>query len=122
MAARALPLALLLFAGCARAKGIETGEARSSETAILSATIDWRGTHPGACPTVDQLVTDHAVEIDPELHRGKNHAGRVGVIPTARDPWGAPYAIECKSADVKVRSPGPDGKTGTTDDIVVPAP
>jgi hypothetical protein len=118
--AKAFALALFVAGGCARAKSIETGEARGTATAILSAAVDWRGSHPGVCPTVDQLVADHAIEVDPELHRGKSHAGRVGVIPGTVDPWGAAFAVECSGADVKVRSPGPDGKTGTTDDVVVP--
>jgi hypothetical protein len=120
--ARAAALAALVVAGagCARAHGVETGEARGTATAILSATVDWRGEHKGACPTVDQLVAGHAIEVDPDLHRGKSHPGKVGVIPGTADPWGNAFRIDCAAADVHVRSAGPDGKMDTNDDVVAP--
>ena len=113
-------LLLLCLAACSRAKGIETGETRGTEKALLAATVDWRSTHPGVCPTVDQLVADHAIEVDPDLHQGKSHPGKVGVIPGTTDPWGAAFTIECNGADVRIRSAGPDGQPRTADDVVTP--
>lgn len=36
---------------------------------------------------------------------------------TAQDPWGRPYTIECRDKRVVAISAGPDGKSGTADDV-----
>jgi general secretion pathway protein G len=53
------------------------------------------------CPTVEQLVSSKI------LDKGK----------AVKDPWGHDYSIECTEDGPVVRSAGPDGQTGTDDDI-----
>lgn len=53
------------------------------------------------CPNVDGLVQSG------ELKKGTN----------TTDPWGQPYSIACEGENVTVTSPGPDGQSGTQDDI-----
>ena len=54
------------------------------------------------CPSAQTLIDERF------LRRGSSTA----------DAWGAEYVISCEG-DVNVQSPGPDGQTGTEDDIRV---
>ena len=40
----------------------------------------------------------------------------------ATDPWGNPYTYTETGGVYRVASPGPDGKSGTPDDIVTTGP
>ncbi len=64
----------------------------------------WRTDTPNECPSVNQLKKDKLLD-------------KVG----GDDPWGKPYKIKCTDGEVYVESGGPDGKRGTSDDIVVPS-
>jgi general secretion pathway protein G len=37
--------------------------------------------------------------------------------PVAADPWGKPYEYKLNGSSFEIRSVGPDGQSGTTDDI-----
>lgn len=37
----------------------------------------------------------------------------------AEDPWGAPLTLRAEGSSYEIRSPGPDGRDGTEDDIVM---
>jgi general secretion pathway protein G len=43
---------------------------------------------------------------------------RVSRDPIKPDPWGRPYEYKVNGADFEIRSLGPDGQSGTEDDIV----
>lgn len=79
--------------------------AATTSKTIRQAASMWRSLKggPGECPTVSKLIEDK--EIDPSS--------------TTQDPWGQPFTITCTEDDVTVSSPGPDGKPGTKDDVVV---
>ena len=55
---------------------------------------------PG-CPSVRSLVRDK------ELEEGH-----------LTDPWGTPFMISCRADDITVTSAGPDGRFGSSDDVV----
>ena len=78
------------------------GQAQIELTALAIATEDYRREHPGSCPgsPVDLV-----------------HAGLLERI--GADPWGRPYRIDCEGplAPAHVRSAGPDGAHGTSDDL-----
>jgi hypothetical protein len=57
------------------------------------------------CPSVERLVAEHFLDAS---------APRT-------DQWGAPLVVRCEGAETIVTSPGPDGVTGTNDDIRVTA-
>jgi general secretion pathway protein G len=82
---------------------IDTAE--TTAKTIRQAAALWRSLKGGAgeCPTVSRLIEEK--EIDPSS--------------TTEDPWGSPFVISCTEDDVTVSSPGPDGKQGSKDDIVV---
>ncbi len=70
---------------------------------VLRAAVElWRATHDDVCPSVEDMVRD-VLDSKPALFK---------------DPWGAPYAIQCSDEAISVRSAGPDRKLGTADDIV----
>jgi general secretion pathway protein G len=79
--------------------------ATTTARTIRQAAILWRSLKGGAgeCTSVSKLIEDK--QIDPSS--------------TTQDPWGQPYTITCTEDDVTVSSPGPDGKPGTKDDILV---
>ena len=56
------------------------------------------------CPTISQLVQDKEIDSASKTD----------------DAWGKPYKLTCTEDDVVIASPGPDGKDGTADDIVIP--
>ena len=71
--------------------------ARTIQSAVVAYLMD----HPGACPTVDDMLKDDI------LDRTTN----------AKDPWDHAYLIECEGSVVHVHSSGDDGQAGTEDDI-----
>jgi general secretion pathway protein G len=79
--------------------------ATTTARTIRQAASMWRSLKggPGECPTVSKLIEDK--EIDPSS--------------TTSDPWGQPFTMSCTDDDVTVTSSGPDGKSGTKDDISV---
>jgi prepilin-type N-terminal cleavage/methylation domain-containing protein len=77
--------------------------AHADARTVRNAVKMWWLEHDG-CPTVQQLVADEALDHD----------------TTGKDPWGSPWALECKSHDVVVTSLGPDRQPGTPDDIRIP--
>lgn len=93
--------------------GLTTGsegdqdEAMATARRIVAAASDWRREHREVgCPTVSQLIRDHAWrrEDPPD------------------DPWGGRFRIHCSSDEVNVRSPGRDGRFETDDDVKAAAP
>lgn len=88
---------------------MKDAQIKTAETAartVRSAVSQWQLSNNdyGSCPTVSQLVQDK------QLDSGQNTA----------DPWGQDFKINCDSDEVVVSSAGPDKKTGTKDDIIVP--
>lgn len=83
----------------------QVSTADTTARTIRQAANLWRSLKGGAdeCPTVSRLIEDK--EIDPSS--------------TTEDPWGSPFEISCTEDDVTVSSPGPDGKQGTPDDVVI---
>lgn len=79
------------------------GEAERDARALREGAAKWfaQGGDPHACPTVSRLIEDGA------LGRGVRRD----------DPWGARFRVECAGDDVTVVSPGPDGRSGTEDDV-----
>lgn len=74
-------------------------DARESDARIGACTIKnavqlYMATHPGKCPTAQDLVDDNIV--DPS--RG------------VKDPWDQDYVIDCANRELDVYSPGPDGE------------
>ncbi len=66
----------------------------------ISATV-WLVSHD-ACPTVGELLVGYHV-----------------VSPNDdRDAWDTPFMITCSDGGAEVRSAGPDGHFGTSDDVV----
>lgn len=57
----------------------------------------------GDCPSMASMTADK------ELDSGGD----------TKDPWGGEFAVSCEGDDITVRSPGPDKKTSTEDDILV---
>lgn len=91
-----------LFLGSERSDE-QLREAITDARRILSAAEQWRFDNDDGCPTVTQLVVDRRLERDAR----------------ADDPWGNRYRIHCEAGGVAVRSPGKDGKLGTSDDVRV---
>jgi hypothetical protein len=89
------------FSGCIP----PTHRARNNAQSLRAAVQFWQtSTQSDKCPTVAQLKASGA--LDPE-------------IPDL-DPWGMAYRIECHRDGVVVASPGPDRRSKTADDIIVP--
>jgi general secretion pathway protein G len=79
--------------------------AASNARALRGAVKTWWLEHEAsACPDVDTLVSDGALDRD----------------SPRRDPWGTFWTIECAAGDVTIVSAGPDQKMGTDDDIRIP--
>lgn len=64
----------------------------------------WVMDSPGECPSVSQLKKDKLLAKE-----------------SGKDPWGKTYKIKCEGNDIYVSSAGPDQKSGSEDDIVVPS-
>jgi general secretion pathway protein G len=69
-------------------------------TKVQSYQVD----HTGVCPTLQAMKDEK--EIDKTF--------------SDNDPWGHPYDISCEGGEIYVSSMGPDGKSGTKDDINIP--
>lgn len=81
-------------------------QAETGARVIRSAVSQWQlaENEYGTCPTVSQLVEDK------QLDSGQN----------TTDPWGQDYVVTCADDEVIVMSAGPDKKSGSKDDIVIP--
>jgi general secretion pathway protein G len=64
----------------------------------------WVTTGSNGCPTLADLMQNRV------LDEGSPR----------KDPWGKPWRIECSEDEVSVGSDGPDGASGTADDVRVP--
>jgi general secretion pathway protein G len=77
-------------------------QSRSDALEVRSAVLLFMGQEPGAdCPTMDELQ-------------------EAGVLDSSRrtnDAWDNPFIVECEGDDIAVISNGPDGQSGTEDDI-----
>jgi general secretion pathway protein G len=77
-------------------------QSRSDALEVRSAVLLYMGQEAGAdCPTMDELV-------------------QAGVLDHSRrtnDAWDNPFIVECEGEDIAVISNGPDGQSGTEDDI-----
>lgn len=82
-------------------KKSQVKQAKTDTKAIQAATELYFVNGGKDCPSVDGLVQSG------ELKKGTN----------TTDPWGAAYTITCEGENVTVSSPGPDGQSGTQDDI-----
>ena len=89
------------FAVVANLKRSREKDAGMRARTIQSAAVAYLMDHPGACPTVDDMLEDDI------LDRTTN----------AKDPWDHAYAIECDGSAVHVHSSGDDEQAGTADDI-----
>jgi general secretion pathway protein G len=78
--------------------------AKENAIKLRQAVALWRTDNPGDCPTVGKLKADKLLD-------------KVG----GDDPWGKPYTIKCADGEIYVESKGPDQRSGTEDDIVVPS-
>lgn len=80
-------------------------DANRSAERIWEAATAWRSENGAiGCPTVSQLLHDHALD--------------VGV--DGQDPWGERFRVVCTGGKLSVCSPGPDRKLGTGDDVSAP--
>ncbi|NLY92938.1 MAG: prepilin-type N-terminal cleavage/methylation domain-containing protein [Myxococcales bacterium] len=68
---------------------------------VKSAVNMYRLDNPRACPDVNELI------------RSKYLDGSKSAV----DAWGNDFIIQCERGEIIVVSPGPDGQTGTEDDI-----
>jgi hypothetical protein len=90
-----------------RMQAAELNETQRTAFQIRSAAHSWQVLHgDSVCPSLRQLIEGR--HYDPKMPR--------------LDPWQQPFTIGCKHFDVIVRSFGPDGKEGTSDDIVAQKP
>jgi hypothetical protein len=77
---------------------------RDQTRAVIAAAGIHLAEHPGMCPSAADLVRE----------------GLLNPSSSAHDPWGQSFAIECVGEIVRVCSAGPDGHSGTLDDICEP--
>jgi hypothetical protein len=91
------------LAGCnKRRTQAQIATARLEAVQLEVSADTWRVQHPEApCPTLAQLQSDKTVDRS----------------VTGRDPWGHAYVMSCTDEGTTVVSFGPDGKSGTADDI-----
>jgi hypothetical protein len=68
---------------------------------IREAAIAWQSENRVGCPSLTQLKRDRHLSEDAE----------------SEDPWGGRFRLICQDAKVTIRSPGPDHKLETDDDI-----
>ncbi len=77
-------------------------QSRSDALEVRSAVLLFMGQEAGAdCPTMDELVESGVID----------HSRRT------TDAWDHPFVVECDGDDIVVMSNGPDGQSGTEDDI-----
>lgn len=81
--------------------------ARAHAASLASAVTLWQVQNGAdSCPSFDALVRDGVVS-----------PGTSGV-----DPWKHDYSVACSDSGVSVTSSGPDGRLGTSDDVVAGKP
>jgi len=87
-------------------KEAQIKQAATGARVIRTAVSQWQLAENefGECPSVSQLIEDK------QLDSGQD----------TNDPWGQEYAITCADDEVIVASTGPDKKSGSADDIVIP--
>jgi general secretion pathway protein G len=88
---------------------LREAQIKTAETAartVRNAVQQWQVSNNdySSCPTVSQLVQDK------QLDSGQ----------ATTDPWNEEFIIKCEEDEVVVGSKGPDKKSGSDDDIVVP--
>lgn len=81
--------------------------ARNDLRALYPVAEKYRVDHPGACPTVPQLVAEKELAQSAQSTRTK-------------DMWGSTFEIACEEDETYVSSRGPDHILGTADDITIP--
>ncbi len=72
--------------------------------ALLASAEAWRTNHSQGCPTPSQLRQDGELSAEARLD----------------DPWGGRLRIRCDEDGFSVVSHGPDGQSGTGDDVTLP--
>ena len=77
---------------------------RSDANQIQIAAQSFRAQHSEGCPTLSLLEEEHFLD----------RAARED------DAWGNRFRVRCESDSLSVSSAGPDGKSGTADDIHAP--
>ena len=77
--------------------------AESSARRLLSAAQAWRAENTEGCPSVSALMED-------------GHLARSAAVD---DTWGERLRLVCEGDQLVVRSPGPDRKLGTPDDVTL---
>lgn len=84
----------------------DDSQRRAEHTAeqIRTAAEQWQRAHATGCPTISQLVRDHALDTDARVD----------------DPWGSRYRVVCNGPALMVCSSGKDRQAGTADDVRVP--
>lgn len=87
-------------------KEAQIKQAATGARVIRTAVSQWQLSENefGECPSVSQLIEDK------QLDSGQD----------TNDPWGQEYTITCADDEVIVASTGPDKKSGSADDIVIP--
>lgn len=87
-------------------KEAQVKQAATGARVIRTAVSQWQLAENefGECPSVSQLIEDK------QLDSGQD----------TNDPWGQEYVITCADDEVIVTSTGPDKKTGSADDIIIP--
>jgi general secretion pathway protein G len=87
-------------------KEAQIKQAATGARVIRTAVSQWQLAENefGECPSVSQLIEDK------QLDSGQD----------TNDPWGQEYAITCADDEVIVASTGPDKKSGSADDIIIP--
>lgn len=80
----------------------EAGQATQAAKKILYAAGAYAAASAQAgCPTITELMEAHSLDDDARVE----------------DAWGNRYRIVCDAAGTRVVSAGPDGRSGTKDDV-----
>lgn len=70
---------------------------------LSSALAAWKSDHPADCPTIGLL----------------EDAEYLPVNTPRSDPWGGTFRVGCSRGRLTLLSPGPDGASGTKDDLEI---
>jgi hypothetical protein len=93
------------FALLVGGKAEDSTEIAVKDAARIKRAADvWRTDNPSGCPSISQLLRD----------------GQLTEASRADDPWGGRYRLMCDGGDVRVISPGVDGRLSTSDDVRYP--
>lgn len=76
-------------------------QARSAVQTVRAAVSLYIATNNAECATMDQLISDKAIDKS----------------TSTRDPWDHEFRIECDGTEITVTSAGPDGQFDTEDDV-----